>query len=447
VRIALPETEAFSTILTTITGKEPRAPITGISTDSRECITGDLYLALKGDQADGHEFIQQAHDNGAVAAICEQDIIVSKDMDNFIVKDSLQFLGEIAREWRRQFHIPVIGITGSNGKTSTKELLKHIFSKSETVHATGGNFNTSIGLPLTLLQLSTYHTLSIIEMGANRPGDIAYLCKIAEPTHGLITNVAPAHLEGFGSIEEVAITKGALFQHLNNGISFVNMADEYIRNMSTNGKSITFGLTPDCDFPADIHHEKDGSISVTIDAEEIRTGSHNLSYVKNVIAASSIAKHLGIAWDIFKEQIRSFKGLKGRCEVKQLDDITVIDDSYNANLASTLAAIDYLKAFSGNGRRILIFGDMFELGDRSTEHHRQVGQHCNQSELDAVFSTGKETTSTDKALNGSIIHKHFDSKLELLAHVKEWIQSGDKVLVKGSRGMAMETIIEGLAKN
>lgn len=447
MRIALPEAEAFSTLLTTITGKEPRSPITGISTDSRECITGDLYVALKGEQVDGHEFIKQAVDNGAVAVICENGTDDSIEIDYFFADDPLEFMGTIAREWRRQFDIPVIGVTGSNGKTSTKELLKHIFSKSETVHATEGNFNTSIGLPLTLMQLSRYHTLSIIEMGANRPGDIAYLCTIAEPTHGLITNVAPAHLEGFGSIQEVAITKGAIFNALENGTSFVNMADDHINKMSPSGETITFGLTPDCDFPSDIHHEEDGTITVTIATEEIETGSHNLSFVKNVIAASAVSIHLGIEWNNFKDQIRSFKSPKGRCEVKQLNDITIIDDSYNANLASTIAAIDYLKAFSGNGRRVLIFGDMFELGEETADHHFQVGKHCIESDLDAVFSTGEETTSTDEALNGSIIHQHFDSKLELLKHLKEWIQTGDKLLVKGSRGMAMETIIEGLAEN
>ncbi len=174
MRIALPEAEAFSTLVTTITGKEPRSPITGISTDSRECITGDLYVALKGEQVDGHEFIKQAVDNGAVAVICEKGTDDSIEIDYFFADDPLEFMGTIARGWRRQFDIPVIGVTGSNGKTSTKELLKHIFSKSETVHATEGNFNTSIGLPLTLMQLSRYHTLSIIEMGANRPGDIAH---------------------------------------------------------------------------------------------------------------------------------------------------------------------------------------------------------------------------------------------------------------------------------
>ncbi len=203
MRITLPEPEAFSTLITQYTGKEPTAPITGIATDSRECITGDLYIALKGEHADGHQFIQQAIEKGAVAGLVEHEFTVPQAVDFFIVEDVLESLGRLARDWRRQYDIPVIGITGSNGKTTTKELLKHIFEASENVHATTGNYNTSVGLPLTLLQLTGEHTISIIEMGANQSGDIEYLCNIAEPTHGLITNIAPAHLDGFGSIEEV----------------------------------------------------------------------------------------------------------------------------------------------------------------------------------------------------------------------------------------------------
>ena len=447
MRITLSEPEDFSSLITQLIGKEPTSPITGITTDSRECATGDLYVALKGEQVDGHQFIQQARDNGAVASIVDHETSVSNGMDFFEVDDVLKTMGNLAREWRRQFDIPIIGITGSNGKTSTKELLKHIFSVSQTVHATSGNFNTSIGLPLTLLQLAPHHTVSIIEMGANQPGDIEYLCDVTEPTHGLITNIAPAHLEGFGSIEVVAKTKGALFNALENGTAYVNMADEHIRELGTKGEIITYGLTPECDFPADIHHEEDGTMSLTIDTEEIVTGSHNLSFVKNVIASSAIAIHLGIDWNVFRKQVKSFQSPKGRCEVKQLNDLTIIDDTYNANLTSTLAAIDYLKAFSGNGRRILVFGDMFELGAGSMNHHRQVGEHCIERKLDAVFSTGIETSATDGVLNDSMHHQHFDSKQDLLSSLQDWLKAGDKLLVKGSRGMAMETIIDGLSKN
>jgi len=181
----------------------PSSAITGISTDSRECRVGDLYIAIKGERSDGHEFIQQAKDNGAVACLAGREVPVNNALDLFIVENPVETLGAFAQSYRRLFDLPVIGITGSNGKTSTKELLKHVLSVKENVHATLGNFNTSIGLPLSIFQISDDHTISILEMGASEPGEIAYLCSIAEPTHGLITNINSSHLEGFGSIDEI----------------------------------------------------------------------------------------------------------------------------------------------------------------------------------------------------------------------------------------------------
>ncbi len=447
MRIQIAEPEAFTTLLIKQFGKSPASPITGISTDSRECQVGDLYIALKGERSDGHQFIQQAMENGAVACLADREVPVKNRTDLFVVESPLRTLGSLAKSYRKLFQIPVIGITGSNGKTSTKELLKHIFSTRENVHATTGNFNTSIGLPLTLFQISYDHSISIIEMGANQPGDIAYLCSIAVPTLGLITNITPAHLEGFGTIAEVAKTKGALFKSLTEGTAFVNNADDLIRELEVVGERISYGITPDCDFPADIHHEKNGSITVTIDTQEIATGSHNLSFIKNVIAASAVCIHLGIDWKTFETQVQSFQSPQGRCEVKQIDNITIIDDTYNANLTSTMAAIDYLKAFSGNGRRIFVFGDMFELGGESLSHHRKVGEHCSEMNLDAVFTIGDNTRETDNAIDSNIFHKHFASKGELVSELKEWIKEGDKLLVKGSRGMSMESILEDLEAN
>ena len=180
------------------------------------------------------------------------------------------------------------------------------------MHATNGNFNTSIGLPLTILELNEDHDISILEMGANQQGDIEYLCSIAKPTHGLITNISSAHLEGFGSIENIAKTKGALFSSLKHGISFVNYADEKVKNAHSTGNKISYGLIAECDFPADIHYDDNGSIILTIDAREIHTDSKNLSFAKNVIAVASISISFGIDWNYFQEKILTFKPPKGR---------------------------------------------------------------------------------------------------------------------------------------
>ena len=443
MRINLPHPNKFAKIWEEVTGVALNKTVRGIVTDSREVRPGDLYIAISGDRVDGHTFIKDVFEKGAVCALVNSEI-ENADEQLIKVNNTVSTIGKMAKAWRNQFDIPVMGITGSNGKTSTKELLKHMLSAQFNIHATEGNFNTSIGLPLTLLRLTKENTISLLEMGANQPGDIAQLCEIAQPTHGVITNIAPAHLEGFGTIEAVAKTKGELFACLSKGVSFINAADYRVGALEILGDSISFGLTPECDYPADIHHEKDGTITLTVDAEEIPTHSVNLTFAKNVIACVAISRTLGLSWGEIRENVASFQPPKGRCEVKNNGMITIIDDTYNANLESTVAAIDYLKAFSGNGQRIFVFGDMFELGDLSQDQHRRVGEKCNEAELSAVFTIGEETVTTDAIITYSELHKHFDNKDDLLTSLKSIVKDGDKVLVKGSRGMKMETIVEAM---
>ena len=443
MRINLPHPNKFAKIWEEVTDVALNKTVKGIVTDSREVRPGDLYIAISGDRVDGHTFIKDVFEKGAVCALVNSEI-ENADEQLIKVNNTVSTIGKMAKAWRNQFDIPVMGITGSNGKTSTKELLKHMLSAQFNIHATEGNFNTSIGLPLTLLRLTKENTMSLLEMGANQPGDIAQLCEIAQPTHGVITNIAPAHLEGFGTIEAVAKTKGELFACLAKGVSFINAADYRVGALEILGDSISFGLTPECDYPADIHHEKDGTITLTVDAEEIPTHSVNLTFAKNVIACVAISRTLGLSWGEIRENVASFQPPKGRCEVKNNGMITIIDDTYNANLESTVAAIDYLKAFSGNGQRIFVFGDMFELGDLSQDQHRRVGEKCNEAELSAVFTIGEETVTTDAIITYSELHKHFDNKDDLLTSLKSIVKDGDKVLVKGSRGMKMETIVEAM---
>ena len=443
MRIEIKNPERFSMVFESVTGQKLHHPVLGITTDSREVQDGDLYIALKGERVDGHTFLDSVEDSNAAGALVSQGN-PNLNLQQILVDDPQTMIGKIANAWRRQFDIPLIGITGSNGKTSTKDLLAHVLSNTYNVHATEGNFNTTVGLPLTLLQLDYENSISIIEMAASSTGEIGALCKIAEPTHGMITNIAPAHLEGFGSIETIAHEKRALFQALENGIAFVNMADDRVAKMEFSGESVTFGLTPDCDFPADIHQENDGSLTLILDAHEIPTGSQNLSFIKNSIAVTAMAITLDVDWKDVIERIQSFSPPSGRCQVKQFEDVTVIDDTYNANLISSLAALDYLKAFAGNGRRIFVFGDMFELGPTSHEQHRQVGEKCTELKLDGVFTLGENTVYTDSVINSGIDHQHFESHDAMIHSLKEMVHSGDKILFKGSRGMAMEKVIKGV---
>ena len=443
MRIDLPNSNEFKKILCDLTKKTIDYKINGISTDSRNIKENDLYIAIKGEKFDGNEFTKDALNRGASFAIVHQ-IQNEKIERQFLNSNPIGLISEIATIWRDRFNIPVIGITGSNGKTSTKELLKHILSAKFDIHATEENFNTSISLPLTLLQITKYHGASIIEMGANQPGDIQKLCNITKPTHGLITNIAPAHLEGFKNIETIASTKGALFKSLKDGISFVNEADKRVSNISFEGKKITYGVSSNCDYPTDIHNENDGTLSLTINTHELKIKSSNLSFAKNIIACCAVARELQVEWDAIEDRIHTFTPPKGRCEVKNNGSYTIIDDSYNANLESTLAALDYLNAFSGRGNKIFILGDMLELGTSSENQHREIAKKCNDININAIMTYGTETKITNKYVKESIYKKHFDNQSQLCEELKEIANKNDKILIKGSRGMKMENIVESL---
>ena len=392
MRVGLNNSTELSDVFKDLFGEGINKKINGLTIDSRNLKSGDIYIALEGDIHDGHDYLNQVDKlNAAAVLINKSKEIGELNSQKIIVEDTKIALGDIAKRWRKNFNIPIIAITGSNGKTSTKELLYHILKDKYNVHSTSGNYNTSIGLPLTLLSLSENHDISILEMGANQLGDIEYLCSIANPTHGLITNISSAHLEGFGTIDNITKTKSALFRALENGISFVNYADNRLKKLKISSEKITYGLNEICDFPADLHHDKDGSIILTIDSNEIRTNSKNLSFAKNIIAVSSIAITLGIDWQYFQDKILTFVPPKGRCKVLKYGSITVIDDTYNSNLESCSAAIEYLNAFSGKGRNIAVLGDMLELGKASENQHRKLGDKCSSSKLDAVFTMGVET--------------------------------------------------------
>ena len=445
MRIDLKDYKSINPIIKMVTGHDLFGQIKGVTTDSREAIDGDLYIALEGSVNDGHSYLEEVDALNVAAVLINKNKGSSNlKAQKIEVTDTKKTLGDISKEWRKKFDIPIIGITGSNGKTSTKDLLYHVLKKKYNVHLTRGNYNTSIGLPLTMLEINDSHEISIVEMGANQVGDIEYLCALAKPTHGLITNVSSAHLEGFGNIDNIIKTKGALFEALKNGVSFVNYADDKVKNAHKLGKKITYGLNEICDFPADIHHDEDGSIILTIDSQEIHTQSQNLSFAKNIIAVASIAITLGIKWNHFQERILSYQPPKGRCEVSKYDKITVIDDTYNSNLESCSAAIDYLKAFSGKGRKIVVLGDMLELGKASEEQHIALGYKCSSSNLDAIFTLGENAFFIKKSITGIQKNHHFEVRQDLIDSLKLELKDNDTILFKGSRGMKMEKIIEGV---
>ena len=236
MRITLPDPAGFTECFADISGVKIDSDIMGITIDSRNVKPGDLYIALSGIRTDGHNFVPEVALEGCSAALVSDIQKECTTIQQIRVDDPLTTIGQTASLWRENIDIPVFGITGTNGKTSTKELIKHVLNENMNVHATKGNYNTSIGVPLTLLTMTSSHEISIIELGANQKGDIRYLCELTKPNHGLITNIAPAHLEGFGSVEEIAKEKGELFLSLNNGFAFVNKTDEKISALPSSGE-------------------------------------------------------------------------------------------------------------------------------------------------------------------------------------------------------------------
>ena len=441
MRIDLPDPEAFRRMMAEMTKQEITAEITGIALDSREIHNGDLFVALSGEKVNGHNYINQAKENGAAAALVSNQQMNVK-LPQIEVEDPEIFIGKVAAKWQTNFSIPVLGITGSNGKTTTKDLLIHIFSASHTVHGTRGNYNTHLGLPLTLLELTSHHTFSILEMGANRTGDIEYLSNLSLPRYGLITNIARAHLKSFENIENISRTKGELFTSLpEDGIAFVNMDDKYVHNLDTLAEKVTYGFNPDCDFAADLHQNDDGLLTIIINGEEIELNSYDETYAKNSLAAAAVSVTLGVSWESFQESILTFQSTKGRCEVKTFDGITVIDDSYNANLASAIAAVDLLFSLPVKGRRVIVFGDMLELGDISSSEHEKFGSKCAGAGCDLLLCYGKESEITADAAMGKIDARSYSEKKELSSVLNAFLKQGDAVLFKGSRGMALDTII------
>jgi UDP-N-acetylmuramoyl-tripeptide--D-alanyl-D-alanine ligase len=445
MRITLPNPKRFSKIIESAIGIPLKNSVSGICTDSRQCIEGDLYIAIKGENVDGHDFIEDAKHSGAVAALVDKSIS-EEDIQLIKVDDAITAIGNVANAWRKQYNIPVIGITGSNGKTTTKELIKHLLDAKYNVHATRGNFNTSIGLPLTLLLLENTHDICVLEMGANKIGDIKTLCEIAEPTDGLITNIGPAHLEGFGSIENIALEKGKLFNHLQEGRAFKNVSDELIIKMDTPSNTIEYGCVSNCDFSTDYFREDDGNVILIINTHEINISSQNIVFAKNVLAAASVANTFGIDWEMIQERINSFSPSYGRSVISVYDKITVIDDTYNANYNSTVAALENLDQLAKNKRKIFVFGDMAELGDYSKEYHQKVGQKCIDLHIDAIFTIGSETVATNITLNENQFKRHFSDKGHLVQELLAFIKKDDFILFKGSRSMEIEKIIQEVFK-
>ncbi len=423
--------------------------VEGISTDTRTIKGGELFLALKGPNFDGHNFINAAIEKGAVACLVQEHV----DADNIVLTaDTHKALGLLAKAWRQKFHKPVFSITGSNGKTTVKEMIASIISQSQSVMATDGNLNNDIGVPLTLFRLNESYDAAVIEMGANHPGEIKYLTNITLPDIAIVTNVGSAHLEGFGSIENTAKAKSEIFQGLSKaGTAIINADDaffELFKETAAPYNVISFGLNNTDENKADVtcqwQSDSEGSnLKVTTPKGDCKIklkllGSHNVTNALAAIAASIAA---GISLQQIVSGLEKLKPVNGRLQIKAgLNDSCIIDDTYNANPTSLYAALNVLHEFSG--KRFLALGDMGELGGNEDELHVDAGTYAKERGVDSLYSLGKLAAKAAKEFggNGFCYDKHED----MINALRNELAQDVTLLVKGSRSMHMENIVNAL---
>lgn len=423
---------------------------TSLSIDSRSIEPGSLFIAIAGERFDGHAFIEHAKKQGAVAALVEKTI--SSTLPLVRVADTRKALGQLAQAHRQQFSIPLIALTGSSGKTSTKEMIRVILNEMGAVLANIKNFNNDIGVPLTLLNLTAQHRYAVIEMGANHAGEIAYLSQITQPNVALITNIGPAHLQGFGSMAGVAKAKAEIFSGLaEEGIAIINADDSYSNTWEkelAGHHVVRFGLSTKGEFSAtNITMDAEGKVSFLLGTPTGElfinlplVGSH---HVMNALAAAAATFQVGIPLSVIKSGLAKVQPVSGRMMLSKTNSgAIVIDDSYNANPSSVAVALELLAHYSG--RRILVMGDMGELGESAAQYHQQIGQLAKKLGIDEVYTYGELTAVTASAFGAG---KHYRNQQELILALKPSLQNKDVVLIKGSRFAKMENIVAALKNN
>ncbi len=430
----------------------------GISTDSRLVSKGNLFIALKGEKFDGHDFVRKALDQGAAGVLAQDEAkinqaLVDESVAVIKVADTLTALGDLAQAWRRLFSIPVIGLTGSSGKTTTKEMMAAIIGRKKNILKTEGNLNNLIGLPQTIFRLTREHELVILEMGTNTRGEIKRLTQIAMPDLGLITNVGPAHLAGFGSMDVVRDEKNDLFLNMSpSGIAIINLDDDAVTIAAErwNGRKITFSMSPNADVTVkDI--ERNGvkgvrfNLVVGDSTQKVEMKIAGLHHVHNAMAAAAAAVAVGIDLKTIAEGLAAFRPFSGRMEIIRLHNgAFLLDDSYNANPASVREALMTFKDLKVHYNGYVFLGDMLELGEGAVEMHRKIGMLIATIGVNALFLQGDfaEITAAGAVEGGLSPENIFflSDKEKGIVYLKEHLKKGDWILVKGSRGMKMERI-------
>ena len=407
----------------------------GVCTDTRDGVSGKLFIALEGVNFDGHNFIQQAEDLGASAVIAHKK--VDSNLPTLVVNNSEEAYQKLAAWHRQSFSPIVIAITGSNGKTSTKNMLHSILSLHGPTLSTKGNLNNHLGVPKTLLELEKNHQYCIIEMGANHLNEIELLCKLAKPNIAIITNANNAHLGEFGSEENLVKAKGEILESLSeDGIAIVNKSSPHINiwEEMSGTQSLTFFGNDSNIYASDIKQFKSTlnfNLNFNNNSINLTLSMIGLHQIENVLAAAACAINLGISPDLIKKGLEKVRSEKSRLELIELQNFTILDDSYNANPESMKAAIDSLKQFSG--KKVLVLGTMAELGKDSSRLHQEIGDYARKQNIDSLITIGQEAQYSKG--------NHFDDIESIFNEIDNY-HKGATILIKGSRKMELNKLVD-----
>ncbi|MBI4341488.1 MAG: UDP-N-acetylmuramoyl-tripeptide--D-alanyl-D-alanine ligase [Candidatus Omnitrophica bacterium] len=430
----------------------PADAVAGISIDSRKLALGEAFVAIQGRRLDGHDFLDEAAHEGASCLIVSRESVLTngaRSLPTILVKDTTEALGDLARYHRRRLNRPVIAVTGSCGKTTTKELIAHVIGQPHTVLKTFGTQNNHIGVPLTLLRLAEDHRVAVVELGSNHPGEIAYLASIAEPDMAVITNVGPVHLEFLGSLMGVLQEKISLLEALTADGTAVLPGDqldvclEAPRHVEEGARIATFGTTDRCDIQAlDLQRGAAGMAFRLRDHvsqwQLPIVGSHN---VENALAAITCAWAYGVPLSLIRERLRSFVPVPLRSEVVRCEKLTILNDCYNANPLSFARALETLRALEVR-RHVAIVGDMLELGTYAPSAHQAIGRMATQLGIDSVLAVGEYADAVARGVreirpDGVATYRTVN---ELIEALPSRLQEGDGLLVKGSRKLNLERV-------
>ncbi len=426
--------------------------ITGIAFDSRKVKKGDLFFALQGER-DGHDYIEAAIAKGAEAVVISKD--VAEDINKLVVEDTLFALGDLAKAYREMFDVMIIGITGSVGKTTTREMSRKVLEGSFQTISSPSNYNNLIGLPMTLFEIEEDTEIAICELGINQPGEMERLVEIANPQIGIITRIAPVHLEKLMTMENIAKEKVKLFKIVNDndGACIYSLDDPLLDRMSEpyHGNRTTFGVKNDADFYADhIAISNDGQVKFKVDGNLVNLRIPGIHNVYNALAAYALARELGISGIEIAGRLSGYRGFANRLEKIEIANITFIDDCYNANPYSMKAGISTMISLQAE-RRVAIFADMLELGEKEIQFHEEIIEYALSAGLDKIFLYGELfdrafkniKTQREDSINETIIVSQQNAK-KLQESIIEEIRPGDLVLFKGSRIMNLDKILKNI---